>query len=163
MLNFLKFNLRTIVSIIIGFVVVALILAVIVSLIRGTGAPFKPTKEAVLGDQTFKIKIAESEQEKEIGLSQTERMPDDYGMIFTFKEDGFYPFWMRDMKFPIDIIFINDNKVVKIFSEVSPPKENEGLRLYVSDKPADTVLEINAGLSEKHNIKEGDSINISDL
>lgn len=159
----MKSNIRTIISIVIGFVVLALIIAVIVSLIGGAGAPFKPTKKAVLGNQTFKVKVAESEKDKEIGLSQTEKLPNDYGMIFTFKEDGFYPFWMRDMKFPIDIIFINDNKVVKVFSNVIPPKEKEALKLYVPDKPSDTVLEINAGLSEKHKIKEGDSINLSDL
>ena len=162
LLNFLRSNLRTIISVVVGIVVVALIIVVILSLLGGR-APFKPTQKAVLGSHTFKIKAAVSEKEKEIGLSATKNLPNDYGMIFPFKEDGYYSFWMRDMKYPIDIIFINDGKIVKIFSKVSPPIANEGLKVYVSDKPSDTVLEINAGLSEKYKIKEGDSIKLSDL
>ena len=153
---------RTIASVFIGFVVVALIIVVVLSLLR-TPAPFKPTQKAVLGNHTFKIKPAASDKEKQIGLSATNKLPNDYGMIFKFNEDGYYPFWMRDMKYPIDILFINDGKIVKVFSKVSPPIANEGLKLYVSDKPADTVLEISSGLSEKYKIKEGDSIKLSDL
>lgn len=141
----------------------AIIIMVILGLLRGTQTPFKPTQKAILGNQTFKVKISESEKDKEIGLSQTKSLPNDYGMVFTFKNDGFYPFWMRDMKYPIDIIFINDGKVVKIFPNVPPPKANEVPKIYVSEVPADTVLEISAGLSEKYNVKEGDSIKFSDL
>lgn len=161
-LNFLRSNLRTIISVIIGLVVVALIIVVAINLIKDS-APFKPTQKAVLGSHTFKVKVAQNEKEKEIGLSMTKSLPKDYGMVFPFKNGGYYPFWMRNMKFPIDIIFINDGKVVKIFSKVSPPKGNEGLKLYVSEMPSDTVLEINAGLSEKYKFKEGDTIKLSEL
>lgn len=161
-LIFLRSNTRTIISVVIGLVVVALIIVIVLNIIKGS-APFKPTQKAVLGSHTFKVKVAQSEKEKEIGLSATKNLPNDYGMIFPFKEDGYYSFWMRDMKFPIDIIFINDNKIVKIFQKISPPKGNEALKIYVPDAPSDTVLEINSGLSEKYKIKEGNSIKLSDL
>jgi len=136
---------------------VTALIVVATNLFQGR-APFKPTQKATIAKHSFKVKVAESEGEKEIGLSQTRKMPNNYAMIFPFGKDGYYSFWMRNMKFPIDIIYINNNKIVKIFPNVNPPKNNEPLRVYVSDNPSDTVLEINGGLSEKYKFKQGDAI-----
>ncbi len=111
-----------------------------------------------MGKQTFKIKVAQTDQEKQIGLSQTKDLPNDYGMLFTFSSPGYYPFWMKEMKYPIDIIYIKDNKVVKLYKNVPAPKDSKPLPIYVPEVPADKVFEINAGLAEKYKIKEGDTI-----
>ena len=135
---------------------------IVVRLVSGS-APFKPTEKTIVKNHTFKVKVAQTDDEKQIGLSETKNLPADYAMIFPFGQSGYYPFWMKNMKFPIDIIYINNNKVVKVFKNVPTPKGQGALRIYVSQTPADTVLEIQAGLSDKYQIKEGDSITIQKI
>ena len=163
MLDLLRNNLRKIISVLIGVVVVALVILLLVNVFKGS-APFKPTQKATVENRTFKVKVAQDPKDKEIGLSQTKSMPNDYGMLFPFSEDGYYSFWMRNMKMPIDIIFINDGKVVKVFPNVQAPKDsNAPLEIYVPEFPADAVLEIKAGLSEKYKIKEGSQVSLSKI
>lgn len=160
---FLSENARKIVSVIIGLVVVVVVSLLVLNAARGP-EPFKPNKKVVLGTHTFKVKTADTDKEKQIGLSQTRQLPKDYGMIFPFESEGYYSFWMRDMTIPIDIIYIKDNKIVKIFQNVPPPKsKSETLKLYTPPSPSDTVLEINSGLSKDYKLKEGDSIKIQDI
>jgi uncharacterized membrane protein (UPF0127 family) len=81
-------------------------------------------------------------------------------MLFLFKRTDNYSFWMKDMRFPIDIIFIGGDKVVTIFQNV-PVSPNNNLPVYTTKTKADKVLEINAGLAEKYNIRIGTEVRIS--
>ncbi|RJQ36045.1 DUF192 domain-containing protein [Candidatus Microgenomates bacterium] len=122
----------------------------------------KPT--AIIGKQTFNITVAKSQKEKEIGLSSKKSLLQNEGMIFPFEKEDYYTFWMKDMKFPIDMIFLKKNKVVTIFSDVKPPKsENENLIIFRPEEPSDTVLELNAGIAKKYNLKKGDEIKFENL
>ena len=67
------------------------------------------------------------------------------------------------MKLPIDIIYINNDQIVTIQSNVLPPKEEESPIVYIPTEPSDKVLEINAGLSEKYGFKKGDVVKIKNL
>lgn len=109
----------------------------------------------------FRQEIAKTASEKEIGLSKYNKIEDNLAMVFPFYKSDYYSFWMRDMKFPIDIIYINKGKIVNIFTNVSPPSKNGNLKIYRSTQPADTVVEINAGLSEKYKFKKGDIVYIN--
>jgi uncharacterized membrane protein (UPF0127 family) len=82
-------------------------------------------------------------------------------MLFLFDPKETPSFWMKDMLFPIDIIFINDGTVVTVYKNVQPPIDGQNLPLYKPNQPIDDVLEINAGLSEQYGIKEGDSVKIT--
>jgi uncharacterized membrane protein (UPF0127 family) len=65
------------------------------------------------------------------------------------------------MKFPLDIIFIRDKKIVDMVQNLQAPKSaTENPQIYNPKAPADAVLEINAGLSSKYGFKEGDSVTI---
>ena len=117
---------------------------------------------ATINNRVFKLELAKTHQEKEIGLSSKKRLDKNAGMLFPFEKPGYYSFWMKNMKFSIDIIYFNNGRIVTIHKNVSPPKDsNENLSIYNSSEPADTVLEINAGLSEKYNFKEGDEVKLS--
>lgn len=121
----------------------------------------KKTPFATINNHTFNLEIAKSQKDKEIGLSKYNSISNNFGMLFPFEKDGNYSFWMKNMKFPIDIIFIKDNKIIKIFSNAPYPKsDNEQLPIYTPSEPSDTVLEINAGLSEKYKFKNGDLVEI---
>ncbi len=105
------------------------------------------------------IGIADDADKAYMGLSFKESMCEDCGMLFPFDEKKVRTFAMRDMMFPLDIIWIDDNKIVKIHKNLEP----EGhivQNLYSSDFSVNNVLEVNAGFSDKNNIKVGDELHI---
>ncbi len=129
--------------------------------LKNNRLPFSKTATAKIDNQTFRLYSTDSDKDKEVGLSNRNNMPQDYGMLFTFAAPDYYSFWMRDMKFPIDIIFIRDNRIVTIHSSVQPPKsKDDSLTIYKPEEPANAVLEINAGLTQKYGFKKGDEVKI---
>lgn len=129
--------------------------------LKNNKLPFTKTATAKIKNQAFRLYAAESPKEKEVGLSDKNSMPQDYGMLFAFETPDYYSFWTRDMKFPIDIIFIQDNHIVTIYSNIQPPKsKDESLAIYKPEEPANAVLEINAGLAQKYDFKKGDEVKI---
>lgn len=129
--------------------------------IKDNKLPFAKTPAVKINNQTFRLYIADSAQKKEVGLSDKTSMPQDYGMLFQFEKPDYYSFWMRDMKFPIDIIFLKDNRIVTIHSSTQPPKsKDDSLAIYKPEEPANAVFEINAGLAQKYGFKKGDELKI---
>ena len=107
-------------------------------------------------------KVNSKASDRKEGLSGKDSLPINEGMLFVFDSKGFYPFWMKDMKFPIDIIWIDENKnIVSIAASVvpEPGKDDSALSLYKPTAEALYVLEINAGLSVLHNVQVGDQVN----
>lgn len=153
---------------IIGIIVVILIVilgVVFFNVVNNNiSLPFapKPKSTVTIDSHTFHVTVASNEQDKEIGLSNMSSLPQDQGMLFTFDHPDFYGFWMRNMKFPIDIIYIANKKIVTIFSNVPAPSNTSStLTIYKPKQQADTVLEINAGLSDKYHFTNGDTVSTS--
>lgn len=123
----------------------------------------KPTTAKVTIDkQEFSVEVAQTPKTQQQGLSDRKNLPEDQGMLFIFEKPGIYPFWMRRMDFPLDMIYINQNKIVQIFKNLpAPSSPTSNLPIYRSESPADKVLEINAGLSDKYGFKKGDTVTIS--
>ncbi len=138
------------------------IIGLFIILNKSQFTPNTPT--AKIGAATFSLLIARQEPERQLGLSGRPNLPQDQGMIFLFDNPDYYSFWMRDMKFPIDIIYIRDGQIVTIFPNVMPPRSpQDTLPIYKPMAPADQVLEINAGLSRKYGFKPGDTVTIKNL
>ncbi|MFH1781353.1 MAG: DUF192 domain-containing protein, partial [Patescibacteria group bacterium] len=78
-------------------------------------------------------------------------------MLFVFKESKSRTFWMKNMNFPLDIIFINNNEIVEIKENIQAP-DSADIPQYSSKYPADTVLELPAGLVADNNIITGDKV-----
>ena len=111
---------------------------------------------------SFTVDVAKTPQQQQKGLAIYNSLPSNRGMVFLFNQPDYYTFWMKDMKFPIDIIYIRQNKIVDIFKDVPlPASPLAPLPVLKPKKPADTVLEINAGLSEKYGFNIGDSVKMS--
>lgn len=120
------------------------------------------TTKAKINNATFDIVIASSNEDRQIGLSNRNSLGKDSGMIFPFEKEDYYSFWMKNMKFPIDILFIRGDKIVTIHKNVQPPKStNDSLPIYNPKEPADKVLELNANVTSEKNIKEGDKIQVN--
>ena len=147
-------------KIIIGFIVILLLFsAFIVLQINKTPTP---AAKVTIDNQTFSVEIATTSAEQQQGLSGRNSLPQDQGMLFIFKTPDRYAFWMKGMKFPLDIVFINKNKIVSISHDVPAPKDtNEAnLPVYTPDSPADQALEINAGLAKKFDFQKGDDVGV---
>lgn len=111
-----------------------------------------------INSTTFRVEIAKTQKERVEGLSGREGLPANTGMLFQFENPSYYSFWMRGMKFPLDIIYILDDKVVAVFEDLPPASPNDDNPIqYGSNIIADSVLEINAGEAKKNNIKVGDT------
>lgn len=120
-----------------------------------------PTSKATIGEHTFLVSVARTPEELQKGLSERNSLPKDQGMLFLFDQPGDQTFWMKGMKVPIDIIFINNDRIVSISKNAQPVEEgNTNLPLYSSAQPSDKVLEINAGLSDEYGFKVGDQVKI---
>ncbi len=113
-------------------------------------------KFARVGGVSIKLELAINKNDQIRGLSGRESLDQDSGMLFVFQKPGKYYFWMKDMNFPIDMIWINENnEIVYIKKEASP---DDYLATYGPEEDSKYVLEINSGLSDKYNIKTGDKV-----
>ncbi len=111
-------------------------------------------------DTVVTVQVADSNITRMQGLSGKPRLKDDEGMLFKFDRAEVYPFWMKDMNFALDFLWIKEGVVVQINENVLPPNETDNKPLIVSPKePIDSVLEINAGFVSTHGIQVGDTVN----
>jgi uncharacterized membrane protein (UPF0127 family) len=83
-------------------------------------------------------------------------------MLFIFEKPGRYGFWMKDMLFPLDIIWINQNGIVVNVERGVTPETYKEKKIYINQADASYVLEINAGLSEKFGLYIGSKVKITD-
>jgi len=123
--------------------------------------------EVKIGDLTIPVIVAKTDIQRRDGLSNQDGLPEGEGMFFEFVQKNVKPpFWMKDMKFAIDILWINDNEIVQIDSDVQPPKPgttDDNLILYMPNQPIDYVLEMIAGFAEENNIEVGDIVDLTSL
>ena len=84
-------------------------------------------------------------------------------MLFVFQMPAIYRFWMPDMHFPLDMIWINNGKVVDISANVTTTFDAANPTFYTPKSPAKDVLEVNAGYSAAHGIEPGDSVTFENI
>ncbi len=122
-----------------------------------------PLRDVRVGLASLSVEIANTPETRKQGLSGHAPLTDDQGMLFIFPAPSVQTFWMVDMTFPLDIIWIGtDRKVVGITANVPAPFPGapvEKLPLYSSPFPVQYVLEVNAGWAKSHNVKIGDVVN----
>lgn len=151
------------------FIYVILIVAVVVLAIAQRNSfnflTFNRTATATVANQKFDVILAKSQDERIKGLSDRDKIPDNQGMLFVFDKKDKHGFWMKNMRFPIDIIYIDTNTIVDIVSNAQPPKDKNAtnLPIYTPDKAANYVLEINSNLAKKYKFKTGDKVTFSNL
>jgi uncharacterized membrane protein (UPF0127 family) len=127
----------------------------------------KTASTVTIKDKTVNVEVAKTPEERSKGLSKRNSMDANTGMLFVFTGDTKAPiFWMKDTLIPLDMIWIKNEKVVKIDKNVPVPAENtvdSKLQTYSAGVPVDYVLEVNAGFSDTNSIKVGDSVVVSGI
>lgn len=106
------------------------------------------------------VTVADEKHEWEAGLSGKENLAYGHGMLFVFPDSRQRLFWMRGMKFPIDIIWIHDGKVVGVTKNVLPPTGVTIPEAW-SPEPVSKVLEVTANFSDQHRIATGTVLSIN--
>lgn len=119
--------------------------------------------DITVGTTTIYAQVADTNNKRSLGLSFTESLAEKAGMLFLFDDVGQKNFWMKDMYFDLDIIWLDENKqVVGFFEKVSKDTYNknhpEYSRIFHSPDTTKYVLEVNAGTIEKLRIKTGDKL-----
>lgn len=121
-------------------------------------------KVVQIGSIKINVEIADTPEARERGLSERSSLKEGDGMLFVFPSQNTSPlFWMKGMLIPIDIIWINDLRVVKIDKAIEVPSAgtpDNGLKTYSADSPVDYVLEVAGGFCDKKGIKVGDSVQV---
>jgi uncharacterized membrane protein (UPF0127 family) len=110
--------------------------------------------------------LAITNDQKAEGLAVKDHLKENEGMLFVSERPSRQSFWMKDMKFPIDIIWLNSNGTVvhiehtlqPCISVVNPAASIRNCPIYTPDSDSQYVLETIAGFSQKHNVKIGTNI-----
>ena len=113
---------------------------------------------------SINAKIASLASDRKRGLSRRNSLPFNEGMLFVFENSGVWGFWMKDMKFAIDIIWIGDDKkIVDIATNVPPEPDKRDRELTIHRPRADAmyVLEVNAGLANLNGLAIGDKVDFA--
>ncbi len=126
-------------------------------------APVPGVDQLSIDGAMFNVEIASTSIEQARGLSYRTSLGENDGMLFLFGGGRVQTFWMKDMNFPLDMIWISGNTVAGFAENVPVPPPGAALwslPLYTSPDNVDKVLEVNADVVAKYNIKVGDAVNI---
>jgi len=122
------------------------------------------TQNVQIGDTVIPVELAKTPTEQEKGLSYRTSLDKNKGMLFVFQKPDTYRFWMPNMDFPIDIIWVDETKHIISINENVPPLEEISKPIYYQPtEPALYVLEVNANFSKEHTIKTGDQLTFQNI
>jgi uncharacterized membrane protein (UPF0127 family) len=130
----------------------------------GPGGAALPTTELGYGNGKLTVEVARTSEERAVGLSGRDSLPDDRGMLFDLEETRVPSFWMKDTRFPLDMIWIGEDKrVVEITADVQPQPgaQDSELQRYSPEQPVRYVLELNGGAAERLGIERGTQLEFS--
>lgn len=121
----------------------------------GTKSEFQ-FSQVILGEKILDLEVVSNSEDKIKGLSGREFLPEDRAMLFVFPKEDFHGIWMKEMNFPIDILWLDkDFVIMDIRNDVSPESFP---KIFKPQTKSSYILEIKAGLSEKEEIKIGESL-----
>ena len=129
---------------------------------RATSTPILPVTfrraDAVYPGGVLHLEVASTEAQEERGLSYRDSLATDAGMIFDLGSPRVQQIWMKGMRFPLDLLWIDaDKRVAEITAGVQPQPgaDDSQLTRYAPARPVRWVLELNAGAAARLGIGTG--------
>jgi uncharacterized membrane protein (UPF0127 family) len=122
-------------------------------------APGMTQARVMLAGQEFVVDVAETPGQQSLGLGGRKRLASGEGMLFLYPDKATRTFWMKGMVISIDIIWLDNNRIVHIEHRVPPPlpgAPQSTLPTYVAPSPANGVLEIAEGRAAQLGLRVGD-------
>jgi len=114
-------------------------------------------------DKKITVEVVNTEASTEQGLSDRAQIGSD-GMLFAFPQSQIQHFWMKEMRFDLDMVWLNNLRIIDISHNVPMPRPDQTLQqlpVFSSKAPANEVLEIPAGTAENWNLKIGDQFELT--
>lgn len=103
------------------------------------------------------VEVADSDKKRQQGLMFRKSLNDNQGMLFIYQEEGVHAFWMKNMRFPLDIIWIDSKKtIVDIYEFALPCKDF--CKTITPRANAKFVLEVNAGFARNKQVRIGNKV-----
>jgi hypothetical protein len=121
--------------------------------------PTLRTISVQLDDRTITVEVADDPAERSQGLSDRDALPSDGGMLFVWDQPAEYTLWMKDMRIPLDFIWLNEQRqVINVTPNVphQPGASDADLVRYSSGPGALYAIELNAGAAARLGISVGD-------
>ncbi len=145
-----------------GVVACLIIAGAYILYVNGSSSPGSGMADVVINGQTIRAEVVSTEAARERGLGGRSSIDADKGMLFVFDSQGLHGFWMKDMQFPIDIVWMNSGKIVSIEENVDPQigARTSELKNYFPETFDDSVLELQAGRVKTLGARVGDSVAI---
>lgn len=117
---------------------------------------FKPTTEVRLGTGDYALWLANTEADRVKGLSGVQSLAPNGGLLMEFDSSDTHGIWMKDMNFPLDIVWLDAHQKV-VYIVMNAPPEDPASTVYAPKDPALYVLELPAGSVKAAGIKTGDT------
>ncbi len=137
-------------------------LTLVVGLATACGGGSSERVEVRIGGLVVRAELARTPEERVPGLSGRPSLRQDGGMLFVFPTEQRPGFWMKDMRFPLDFVWISAGRHVAGVTENVPPPSpgtaDSALPLYSSDSPVLYVLEVNGGAVRRSGVRVGDPV-----
>ncbi len=108
----------------------------------------------------YDVEIADDDAERMLGLSFRPSMAETEGKLFVFPDAGRHAFWMKDMKYPLDMLWIQDGVVVDLAVDVPAPLLGQFPATVTPKADASEVLELRAGEAKRQGITRGTALDI---
>ena len=142
-------------------IIFAAVLAVVLVVAAGAVVFYSPKidknsykkAEVLIGSNKFMVEVAETAAQMALGLGGRESLGEREGMLFLYNPPARPVFWMKGMKFPIDIVWIRDGVVVEVVKNVQPGGFWKGER-FSPEERVNMVLEVGAGVAEALGVKK---------
>ncbi|MDE2027524.1 MAG: DUF192 domain-containing protein [Candidatus Omnitrophica bacterium] len=109
------------------------------------------------------VEVVSKQVDMERGLMYRTGLAPKAGMLFIFASEGRQSFWMQNMRFNLDILWIDSRRRIVYIGRGIPACRTDSCPVYTPDEPARYVLEVNSGFSDAHHWKEGDKLIFNDI
>ena len=146
-------------KLLIGFALIVVISMIGLRIHQANNAKNPPTVLTIINSASFVTEVADTPDKRELGLGERDGLDKRHAMYFPFPTSKRWIFWMKGMRFPIDVVWIKDGEVVDVTKNVPVPKDGI-IERFMPNVSANGVLEINAGEAAEINIKPGDKVKI---
>ena len=101
------------------------------------------------------VEVADTLKKRSLGLGKRTSLNKGWGMLFVFEKRKTHRFWMKDMQFPLDIIWLDNHRIVHVIHNAKPSNSRDETEVMTSPVPVNFVLEIAAGRAAKLRLKTG--------
>jgi uncharacterized membrane protein (UPF0127 family) len=141
-----------------GYLIISLIVTLAI-ITCACSASSLPTVTLTVGGNEITAEVADSAEERAIGLMNRKTLPENHGMLFVFDTDSQVSFWMKNTLIPLSIAFISSDGTIRQIEDMEPGS----LASTVSERHVRYALEMNRGWFEENGVGPGDVLSVPNL